>query len=221
MQLAGWEELLLVAIGLVLLAVEIFVIPGFGVVGALGIVALLGGLALSLVGAGATTEVMIAAVSRIVMALLVALLAGLLLLRFFPRLPFARRLVLDADLGTGPGHGSAPESDQRWLGKQGRAASVLRPAGIAEFDGERVDVVADGVLIEAGEPIEVIRVDGNRIVVRRAASNQKERLMYELIGSMGALAASSSSSWRCCCTWCPSRCGSPPGPRAPTSGCSR
>jgi membrane-bound serine protease (ClpP class) len=173
-QLAGWEELLLVAAGLVLLAVEIFVIPGFGVVGALGIVALLGGLTLSLVGAGATTEVVISAVSRIVMALLVALLAGLLLLRLFPRLPFANRLVLKADLGSGPSHGSAPESDQRWLGKRGHAASVLRPAGIADFEHERVDVVADGVMIEAGEAIEVIRVDGNRIVVRRAAEPDKE-----------------------------------------------
>lgn len=173
-QLAGWEELLMVGAGLVLLAVEIFVIPGFGVVGALGILALLGGLTLSLVGAGATSDVVISAVSRIVMALLVALLAGLLLLRFFPRLPFANRLVLDADLGSGPSHGSAPESDQRWLGQQGRAASVLRPAGIAQFEHERVDVVADGVMIEAGEPIEVIRVDGNRIVVRRAAEPNKE-----------------------------------------------
>ena len=173
-QLAGWEELLLAAFGLVLLAVEIFVIPGFGVVGALGILALLGGLTLSLVGAGATTEVLMAAVSRIVMALVVALLAGLLLLRFFPRLPFARKLVLEADLGSGPAHGSAPETDQRWLGKRGRASSVLRPAGIAELDHERVDVVADGVMIDAGEAIEVIRVDGNRIVVRRAAPTPKE-----------------------------------------------
>jgi membrane-bound serine protease (ClpP class) len=173
-QLAGWEELLLAVVGLVLLAVEIFIMPGFGVVGALGILALLGGLSLSLVGAGATAEVLIAAVSRIVMALLAALLAGLLLLRLFPRLPFARRLVLDADLGSGPAHGSAPESDQRWLGRQGRATSVLRPAGIAEFDHERVDVVADGIMIDAGEAIEVIRVDGNRIVVRRAAEPHKE-----------------------------------------------
>jgi len=173
-QLAGWEELLLVGAGLVLLAIEIFIVPGFGVVGALGILALLGGLTLSLIGAGATTEVMIFAVSRIVMSLLVALLAGLLMLRLFPRLPFANRLVLDTDLGSGPSHGSAPESDQRWLGKRGRAASVLRPAGIADFEHERVDVVADGVMIEAGETIEVIRVDGNRIVVRRAASTNEE-----------------------------------------------
>ncbi len=173
-QLAGWEELLLTAIGLVLLAIEIFVTPGFGVVGALGIAALLGGLALSMVGAGDTAATIVTAVSRIVISLVVALLAGLGLLRFFPRLPFARRLVLDANLGTGPAHGSAPESDQRWLGRQGIAASMLRPAGIAEIDNQRVDVVADGVLIDAGERIEVMRVDGNRIVVRRIGHINKE-----------------------------------------------
>ncbi|MCL4697026.1 MAG: hypothetical protein KJ023_08250, partial [Burkholderiaceae bacterium] len=41
------------------------------------------------------------------------------------------------------------------------------PAGVADLDGERVDVVSDGEFIEAGEAIEVTRVDGNRIVVRR------------------------------------------------------
>jgi membrane-bound serine protease (ClpP class) len=52
------------------------------------------------------------------------------------------------------------------LGKSGHATSVLRPAGIAEIDGERVDVVSDGGLIEPGTPVHVTRVDGNRIVVR-------------------------------------------------------
>lgn len=173
-QLAGWEELLLAGIGLVLLAVEIFVVPGFGVVGALGIAALLSGLVLSLVGPGDTPEAILQAAWRVVIALLVALLAGLALLRILPRLPFARRLILESDLGSGPAHGSAPEADQRWLGKQGRAFSVLRPAGIAEIEGERVDVVSDGTLIEAGERIEVTRVDGNRVVVRRFPHTNKE-----------------------------------------------
>ena len=55
-QLAGWEEMLLVASGLVLLVLEIFVIPGFGLAGVLGIGALLAGLSLSLIGGGATWE---------------------------------------------------------------------------------------------------------------------------------------------------------------------
>jgi membrane-bound serine protease (ClpP class) len=44
----------------------------------------------------------------------------------------------------------------------------LRPSGIACFDGERVDVVSDGTFIDAGQAIEAVQIDGNRIVVRLA-----------------------------------------------------
>jgi len=169
-QLAGWEELLLAAAGLALLVAEIFFIPGFGIAGALGLTAMLGALVLAMTGAGDTATVIIEAVWRVVTALLVALVAALVLLRLMPRLPFARRLVLASDLGTGPAHGSAPMSDQGWLGRRGHAASALRPAGIAEIEGERVDVVSDGALIERGAPIQVTHVDGNRIVVRQLAN---------------------------------------------------
>jgi membrane-bound serine protease (ClpP class) len=50
----------------------------------------------------------------------------------------------------------------------------LRPAGIAQFDDARVDVVSDGGFIEAGTLIDVIRVDGNRIVVRRSPPRQEQ-----------------------------------------------
>jgi membrane-bound serine protease (ClpP class) len=173
-QLAGWEEMLLAAGGIVLLVLEIFVIPGFGIAGALGILALLAGLIMSVTGGGATAQFVLAASGRVIFSLLFALLASLLLLRLLPRLPVGRRLVLQAELGTGQEYGSAPERDRHWLGKQGRASSPLRPAGIAEIEGERVDVVSDGELIEAGQNIEVTRVDGNRIVVRRLRLTQTE-----------------------------------------------
>jgi membrane-bound serine protease (ClpP class) len=82
-------------------------------------------------------------------------------------LPFGRRLILDTELPTDKGYVSAPESDLSWQGKTGRAVSTLRPAGIADIESHRVDVVSDGEFIEAGAPIIVSRVDGNRIVVRR------------------------------------------------------
>jgi membrane-bound serine protease (ClpP class) len=167
-QLAGWEELLLVLGGLVLLAVELFVIPGFGVTGILGIIALLGGMSLSLVGAGASWEFIMRAVARVVFSLLAALVGSLVLLKFLPRLPFGRRLILETGLSAEQGWASAPETDKRWQGKTGRAVSPLRTAGIAEIDGERVDVVSDGEFIESGAPIMVTRIDGNRIVVRRS-----------------------------------------------------
>ena len=174
-QLAGWEELLLVGSGLVLLALEVFVVPGFGLTGMLGLTALLGGLGLSVVGAGATWEVILMAMGRGALALLLALAASLALLRVLPRLPFGRRLVLETELPTGAAGAAAPERDRRWLGQCGTATSPLRPAGFAHIDGERVDVVSDGELIEAGQPIEVIRVDGNRIVVRRPRSTDRQK----------------------------------------------
>jgi len=166
-RLAGWEEILLVTLGVVLLALEIFVIPGFGVAGVLGIVALLAGLALSMVGAGATSALVIWAVGRVALSLLLAIAASLVFLRVLPRLPYGRSLVLDLGLDARAGYASAPESDLKWVGKRGLAATPLRPAGIALFEGERVDVVSQGEYIAADTPIEVVRVDGNRIVVRQ------------------------------------------------------
>lgn len=174
-QLAGWEELLLAGAGIILLALEIFVIPGFGIAGVLGIVAILAGLVLSLVGAGDTSEIILMAAGRVVFSLLTAVIASLVILRFLPRLPFGRRLILETGLASDVGYASAPDSDRRWLGKRGRASSSLRPAGIAEIEGERVDVVSDGEMIEAGQIVEVTRVDGNRIVVRQVTNiNAKE-----------------------------------------------
>jgi membrane-bound serine protease (ClpP class) len=166
-QLVGWEELLLVGAGFVLLVLEVFVTPGFGVLGALGLMALLGGLGLSLVGVGATWQMLLIAAGRVVLSLLLALAAALAMLRVLPRLPFGRRLVLETEMAADSGYASAPERDCHWLGKRGTAASPLRPAGLAHIDDERVDVVSEGEFIDAGEPLEVIRVDGNRIVVRR------------------------------------------------------
>jgi membrane-bound serine protease (ClpP class) len=173
-QLAGWEELLLAVGGVALLLLEFFVIPGFGFAGIAGILALLAALVLSVVGAGATPEFFMLAAGRIVLSLLVALGASLLLLRFMPRTPFGRRLILESSLGAGPTYGSAPEEELRWLGKRGRTISQLRPAGFADIEGARVDVVSEGEMMDPGVPVQVTRVDGNRIVVRRVTeTNQK------------------------------------------------
>lgn len=174
-QLAGWEEVLLVAGGLILLIIEIFVTPGFGLAGAIGIVAIVAAFVLSLVGGGATATFWLTAAARVVFSLVFAIVGSLLLMRILPSLPVGRKLVLQDKLSATEGYASAPESDRLLLGKTGHAHSPLRPAGIADIDGERVDVVADGEHIDAGEPIRVTRVDGNRVVVRRIFNiNEKE-----------------------------------------------
>ncbi len=166
-QLAGWEELLLLGAGIVLLVLEAFVIPGFGIAGVLGVVGVLAGLSLSLIGEGATWDFALRAVGRVGFSLVIALIATLITLRFLPRLPFGGRLILETVLTSGQGYSSAPAEDGSRMGKSGTAVSPLRPAGIADIEGERLDVVSDGELIEPGAPIVVTRVDGNRIVVRR------------------------------------------------------
>jgi membrane-bound serine protease (ClpP class) len=172
-RLAGWEELLLVSVGVLLLALEVFVLPGTTVAGIAGGVALAAGLGMTLVSAGATVSVIITALGRVALSLLVAIVAALALFRVLPHLPIGRRLVLATGMQADLGYFSAPESDRRWLGRTGKALSPMRPAGIAEIDGARVDVVSDGGFIDAGAPIEVTRVDGNRIVIRPLAQ-QKE-----------------------------------------------
>jgi membrane-bound serine protease (ClpP class) len=162
-ELVGWEQILLVTIGLVLLAVEVFVLPGFGAAGVLGLLALLAGLSSSLFGAGASLTTIVLSVSRVAISSAVALVGGLLLLRFLPSLPGGRRLVLATSLaGDGRSESSVPLAP----GMPGTALSPLRPAGVASFDGRRTDVVSQGEFIEAGEHLEVVRDEGTRVVVR-------------------------------------------------------
>jgi hypothetical protein len=172
-QLAGWEELLLVSIGVLLLALEVFVLPGITVAGIAGIVALVAGLGMTLVGAGATVPVIITALGRVAISILLAMASAFALFRVLPRLPFGRRLVLETGMQADLGYVSTPDRDRDWLGRTGTVLAPLRPAGIAEIDGARIDVVSEGGFIEAGTPITVIRVDGNRIVVRPLPPRQQ------------------------------------------------
>jgi len=175
-QLAGWEEMLLAVGGLVLLALEIFVIPGFGIAGALGILGILAGLVLSLVGQGNTVQLVMLVAARVMFSLLFALAASMALLRVMTRSPIGRKLILETGLQASEGYASAPESDAKLIGKTGVAASPLHLAGIAMIDGVRVDVVSNGDAIDPGEAVVVVRVDGNRVVVQRAdTGNAPER----------------------------------------------
>jgi membrane-bound serine protease (ClpP class) len=164
-KLVGWEEVLLVTTGVILLLLEIFVIPGFGIVGVLGALAVLAGLTSSLFGSGATFRTVVYALSRVAISGAVALAAALALLRFLPHLPGGRKLVLSAALPAGGSVGHAPAPGGR-VGAHGTAVTSLRPAGIVELDGRRVDVVTEGDYIEAGREVEVVADAGSRVVVR-------------------------------------------------------
>ena len=189
--LAGWEGVALVVAGLVLIAAEIFVIPGFGAAGLLGAGALMGGLFISLIGKTiVSTADLVRASVTVGLALGMIAVGALVLLRYLPRSSRLSGLVLRAhvgtaavptgEAGTGPvvaGGAAAPES---LVGVTGVAVTDLRPSGIGRLRGERVDVVTRGDYIMAGEAILVIADEGYRRVVRRSVGEGGESRAEEV-----------------------------------------
>ena len=163
-QLAGMGEILLFTAGVILLLIEIFIIPGFGVTGIAGIGMILTSLFLSLVGRMPVGADFIRATYILGTAFIVSVTGGVLLLRFLPGIPLFKRIALGETTSVALGYTSSPDNSAL-LGKTGNSLSDLRPAGKADIDGHRVDVVTEGSYIGKGQPVEVIEVRGSRIVV--------------------------------------------------------
>ena len=169
--LAQMTEIVLFVAGVGLILLEIFVFPGFGVFGILGGLCALGGLILSLQGftfpdsaAPWEVDILIDSVGRVMAAFAGAAGLFLLALRFLPRVPVANRLVLQAEIAAAaPG----PATGDVLAGRRGHAVTPLRPGGKIDVDGQIHDVVAEGEFVAAGEPVEVVRVEGMRVVVAR------------------------------------------------------
>jgi membrane-bound serine protease (ClpP class) len=166
--LAGWEVLILLAAGILLLLVEAFVLPGFGIAGVLGGVAVMGSVYLSMVGNMPTQGDITTALQVILVSLI---LTGLVVWQVVKRLPQDRRangFLLDASTSRAEGYTSAdPRPDL--VGAEGEAVTDLRPAGAGRFGEELVDVVSEGGWVKEGTPIRILRSEGYRHVVRPAA----------------------------------------------------
>lgn len=166
--LAGWEEMILLVVGLVLLGVEIFVVPGFGIFGLAGAAAVMGGIYLSLVGQFATGVDYSKAAGVVSATVMIVMVSAWVLIRTLPRNRRLKRsgILLDDRTGREVGYLSSDVRDDL-VGKCGVALTDLRPAGTGEFDGERLDIVAEGsAWIARGSPIRIIRSEGYRHVVR-------------------------------------------------------
>lgn len=168
--------LLLFLLGLVLLLMEIFVIPGFGVCGITGIALVVGSLGLvayghwprspeDWMGYGRTLGPMgVIMLSSVILAFVLA--------RYLPSMPFANRLFLKphAEENGELIDDSAPLATRpelaALLGAIGVAATPLRPAGKVQFSDNFIDVVAEGSYVQPGARVQVIEIEGNRVVVK-------------------------------------------------------
>ena len=164
---------LLFLLGLVLILLEVFVLPGFGVAGIIGIILMLGSLALVTVDkipeTGGDWLRYGGQMAKLLFLLIGSTLGAFAIARYLPKVPIANRMVLAptadreaVDPTVLPGAAQAAGL----LGAIGVATTVLRPAGTVQFGDQFVDVVSDGGFIQPGTRVQVVEVEGTRIVVK-------------------------------------------------------
>jgi membrane-bound ClpP family serine protease len=166
--------ILLFFLGLVLIGLEIFVVPGLGITGISGVLLIVVSLALvTLVKKPETTQEWVdfsTTLGTLGLGLAGAVGGALVLAWYLPHIPWANRLVLVPPAETPvlvEEEAAAVEGSRAaLLGAIGTAATALRPAGMARFGDAYIDVVAEGSYVAEGVRVQVIEIEGNRIVVK-------------------------------------------------------
>jgi len=146
----------LLAGGVVLLLAEIF-LPGM-IAGICGVLALLAATLLVFIQYGAE-----AGIYLLVSELVLTLIGFLIWMKLFPETKFGKQFILPGDSNSSP----LPEEFFELLQQTGKTLTSLRPGGTIEIRGRRYDAVSEGLFIESGEAVRVVKLDGQIIVVRK------------------------------------------------------
>jgi membrane-bound serine protease (ClpP class) len=154
---SDWFVVLLALAGVAGIALELHVVPGHGIAGPLGAVALAAAVVLAF-----GTAFFYVAAQAISIAIVLTVVGFFVTVRIFPQNAFARRLGFRGVQGADY---VASEDHSALVGRSGFATSFLRPAGVATVDGKRVDVLTEGDFVPAGSLVRVSRVEGARIFV--------------------------------------------------------
>ena len=173
--LAGWEEVALFVVGVILLGVELL-FPGHLLSGVAGVCLILIALMLAMIEkypggpmlpAWSQWEIpLVKVLGAFVGSVVVMMIAG----HFLPRTSLFHRMELTAATSAADGYTTASNEAKSLLGATGVADTNLRPSGKGRFGDQLVDVVTEGDLIERGTPIKIMQVHGARIVVKRVTT---------------------------------------------------
>lgn len=153
--------LFLLGLGVLLLFIEIVLLPGFGAAGVPGIILICVGIGIVWVESGWETASLYAGGTVVVIIPLAIL--GLWLA---PRTRLGRTVILRTAQKSDDGFQAPPQELADLVGHVGQSVSPLRPAGVALIDGKRIDVVTNGEFIQPETEVEVVDVEGRRVVVR-------------------------------------------------------
>lgn len=144
----------LILLGFILLAIELFIIPGFGFVGISGLFCLAVASFLSYTRLNPLMGILVSIASIIVIVIM---------LRILPKTKLYKKLRLET---TTVGYSATRAGLERLMGKEGVTINPLHPVGTAIIEGKRVDVVSEVGMIEKGRRIIVVKVEGNKVVVK-------------------------------------------------------
>lgn len=178
--MANWVEVALFVIGLILLVIEIFVLPGFGVAGLLGIACILAGLFGMLIKnppdsvpwpeSALDWQLFTNGVLGLLFGFLGFVVLASILTKYLPKLQFLSGLILVPASAQQGGVNmtavSEEESNRVKVGDVGEVISTLRPTGRAQFGEVIVDVVAEAEFLDKGTKVKVTEIHGNRVVVK-------------------------------------------------------
>jgi membrane-bound serine protease (ClpP class) len=167
LQLASVIEILMFIIGVSLILLEIFVIPGFGIAGISGIILVFASLFFSLVGGDPflDLELVSRAIIQLSLSLVIALVLIFVLAKYLPKTSVFNKFVLSESEKSVDGFSSHSFAEDL-IGAEGIALTTLRPAGTAEINGRRVDVMTESEYVEKDKKIKVLAVDGIRVLVK-------------------------------------------------------
>jgi membrane-bound serine protease (ClpP class) len=166
-ELASVTDLLIIFVGILLLLIEMIVIPGFGIAGIGGIVIVVFGLyRLLLPDIPVGEEVTDMAMTGLTIGIIGGLIGLVLLFKLMTKTKFWKKLatpdVQDHERGYDTSLGL-----EDMVGTEGVTDTDLHPSGWATIGDKRIFVVSEGTFIEDGEKVKIIKVDGNRVVVRK------------------------------------------------------
>ena len=171
--LAAHWEIIVFIVGVLLLALEIFVIPGFGVTGILGIVFIIAGLVLSMLNNlfFDFEYVSVDSVIKAVMIVLIAITTSIILSFYFGKklLTSTRfgQIALTDKQNSSEGYTSADATYQTMLGKTGTTRTILRPVGKIMIEGNMYDATAESSYIDRDTEIVVTRYESSQLFVKQ------------------------------------------------------
>jgi len=166
-ELASATDLLIILVGVLLLLIEMIVIPGFGIAGIGGIIMIVFGLyRLLLPDVPVGEEVADMAMYGLTIGIIGGLIGLVLLFKLMTKTKFWKKLATPDVQDHERGYDTSLGLENK-VGQVGVADSDLHPSGWMTIDDERIFVVSDGTFIEEREKVKIIKVDGNRVVVRQ------------------------------------------------------